>query len=107
MSSDEYMVLIGNAEECRRSSIPLVRIVDSFDVFHTGQGATGIMQRTSKQTLDTVFGTTNEDEIVEQILTKGQIKSSPAPHKWTSTNDQRSGGYQVSTGAASLGHGGR
>lgn len=71
------------------SSIPLVSVVDSFDVFHTGQGSQGLLQRPSKQELETVFGTTKEDEIVEIVLTKGTIKSSDAPHQWTSVNDQR------------------
>ncbi|GJN91767.1 hypothetical protein Rhopal_004790-T1 [Rhodotorula paludigena] len=90
------------------SSIPLVSIVDSFDVFHTGQGSQGLLQRPSKQELETVFGTTKEDEIVEVVLTKGTIKSSDAPHQWTSVNDQRSGNYQVSAGSGGKsGHGGR
>lgn len=72
-----------------RSSIPLVDVVDSFDVFHTGQGSQGIMQRASKQDLDTVFGTTKDDEIVEQILTKGQIKASEGPDRFATKNDQR------------------
>jgi len=72
-----------------RSSIPLVDIVDSFDVFHTGQGSQGILARPSKQELETVFETTKEDEIVEIILTKGQIKSSDTPHQWTGKNDSK------------------
>lgn len=113
-----------------RSSIPLVDIVDSFDVFHTGQGSQGILARPSKQELETVFETTKEDEIVEIILTKGQIKSSDTPHQWTGKNDSkcvpppprrrlspaltlvllslscRSGGYQTSLGSGKSGHGG-
>ncbi|POY71998.1 hypothetical protein BMF94_5007 [Rhodotorula taiwanensis] len=109
MSTDEYIIVIGDVSAAEKwkgggDSIPLVDVVDSFDVFHTGQGSQGLMQRASKQDLDTIFGTTNDNEIVEQILTKGQIKSSDAPHKWMTTNDQRSGNYQTSSGAA---HGGR
>jgi len=43
-----------------RHSIPLVDVVDSFDVFHTGQGAQGLLDRAPKSVLDSVFGTTNE-----------------------------------------------
>ncbi|GAA5953223.1 hypothetical protein JCM8115_000466 [Rhodotorula mucilaginosa] len=112
MSTDEYIVIVGDVAAAEKwkggdRSIPLVNVVDSFDVFHTGQGSQGLLARPSKQDLDTIFGTTNEDAIVEQILTKGTIKTSEMPHGWTSRNDQKSGGYQVSTGAASLGHGGR
>ncbi|GAA5890281.1 hypothetical protein JCM8208_002763 [Rhodotorula glutinis] len=88
------------------SSIPLVDIVDSFDVFHTGQGSQGILARPSKQELETVFETTKEDDIVEIILTKGQIKSSDTPHQWTGKNDSKSGGYQTSLGSGKSGHGG-
>jgi hypothetical protein len=79
-------------------TIPLVSIVDSFDVFHSGQGmlhviyslrvtpadppraflssgSQGILQRPSKQELETVFGTHNETEIVEQILAKGKFQT--------------------------------
>ncbi|GAA6007830.1 hypothetical protein JCM11491_003980 [Sporobolomyces phaffii] len=90
-----------------RSTIPLVDIVDSFDVFTTGQGAQGILERPSKQTLDTVFSTTNINDIVEIVLEKGRILSGNTPHKFGSKNDQRSGNYQVSAGSGASGHGGR
>ncbi|GAA6011901.1 hypothetical protein JCM8202_004192 [Rhodotorula sphaerocarpa] len=112
MSTDEYIVIVGDvaaAEKWRGGdhSIPLVDVVDSFDVFHTGQGSQGIMQRASKQDLDTVFGTTKDDEIVEQILTKGQIKASEGPDRFATKNDQRSGNFQVSGGSTGGAHGGR
>ncbi|GAA5977309.1 hypothetical protein JCM11641_000061 [Rhodosporidiobolus odoratus] len=87
-----------------RSTIPLVEIVDSFDVFHSGQGSQGILARPSKQELDTVFSTTNSDAIVETILSKGRILSAETPHQYTGKNDQRSGNYQTAQG--SVGHGG-
>ncbi|GAA5943910.1 SBDS family protein [Sporobolomyces koalae] len=86
-------------------TIPLVDIVDAFDVFTTGQGAQGILERPSKQVLDTVFSTTKEDEIVQIILEKGRILSGHAPPKFGSKNDTRSGNYQSSAGSS--GHGGR
>ncbi|GAA5980428.1 hypothetical protein JCM10908_001651 [Rhodotorula pacifica] len=112
MSTDEFIVIIGDVAAAEKwkggdRSIPLVDVVDSFDVFHTGQGSQGLLARASKQDLDTIFGTVNEDAIVEQILTKGTIKSSDTPHQWTSKNDQRSGNYQVSSGSVGGGHGGR
>ncbi|GAA6036848.1 hypothetical protein JCM8097_006311 [Rhodosporidiobolus ruineniae] len=81
------------------STIPLVEIVDSFDVFHTGQGSQGYLARPSKQELETVFGSSNENVIVETVLSKGRILSSDTPHQWTSKNEQRSGNYQSSHGA--------
>ncbi|TKA55462.1 hypothetical protein B0A53_02388 [Rhodotorula sp. CCFEE 5036] len=115
MSTDEYIVIVGDVAAAEKwkggdryaRCDPTPTDLTAFDVFHTGQGSQGLLARPSKQDLDTIFGTTNEDAIVEQILTKGTIKTSEMPHGWTSRNDQKSGGYQVSTGAASLGHGGR
>lgn len=57
-------------------TIPLADVVDSFDVFHTGQGAQGIMGRPSKQQLDTVFGSHTDTDVVLQILEKGQLQAS-------------------------------
>jgi len=71
------------------STIPLVEIVDSFDVFHTGQGSQGILERPSKQVLDTVFSSTNEQDIVQIVLEKGRIITGSTPHKFGSKNDQR------------------
>ncbi|GAA5831848.1 hypothetical protein JCM11251_003908 [Rhodosporidiobolus azoricus] len=113
MSTDEFIVILGDvaaAEKWRGGdrTIPLVEIVDSFDVFHTGQGSQGLLARPSKQELDTVFQSSNENVIVETILEKGRILSSDTPHQWTSKNEQRSGNYQASHGSnAGGGHGGR
>ncbi|KAL1735870.1 AFG1-like ATPase-domain-containing protein [Schizophyllum commune] len=77
-STDEYLVIV-NADEYKRwkdgdTTIPLVEVVDSFDVFHSGQGNQGILGRASKQQLDTVFGTTKDDEVVAKILKDGQTR---------------------------------
>ncbi|TNY18678.1 ribosome maturation protein [Rhodotorula diobovata] len=114
-STDEWILIVGDvsaAEKWKgggepRASIPLVQIVDSFDVFHTGQGSQGILARPSKQELHTIFGTTNEDEIVETILTKGRIVSSDMPHQWGTKNDSKSGNYQTSQGSKGGHAGGR
>jgi hypothetical protein len=50
-----------------RRTIPLVDIVDSFDVFHSGTGAQGFLQRPSQQELDTVFGTHNVSPLLTSI----------------------------------------
>ncbi|GAA5955252.1 hypothetical protein JCM3765_003259 [Sporobolomyces pararoseus] len=110
MSTEEYIVILQDVNAANKwiagdRTIPLVDIVDSFDCFTTGQGAQGILERPSKQVLDTVFGTTNQNDIVEIVLEKGRILSGTTPHRFGSKNDQRSGNYQVSAGAS--GHGGR
>ncbi|BGP44961.1 hypothetical protein JCM10450v2_000776 [Rhodotorula kratochvilovae] len=111
-SVDEWIVVVGDVAAADKwkggdryvsptSTVPLVDIVDSFDIFHTGQGSQGLLRRPSKQELETVFETSNEDAIIEIILTKGTIKSADTPHQWTSKNDSKSGSYQTSVGGAS------
>ncbi|GAA6058024.1 hypothetical protein JCM3770_003977 [Rhodotorula araucariae] len=104
-STDEWILVVGDvaaAEKWRGGdrTVPLVDIVDSFEIFHTGQGSQGLLRRPSKQELETVFETTNEDAIVEIILSKGTIKSADTPHQWTSKNDAKSGSYQTSVGGS-------
>ena len=41
------------------------------DVFFSNQGSQGILGKPSKQQLENTFGTTNEMEIIGQILAKG------------------------------------
>jgi hypothetical protein len=62
----------------------LTQYVSAFQVFHTGQGAQGIMGRPSNQQLDNVFGTHNEIEVITIVLQKGVAQPSEAIH---------SGGY--------------
>ncbi|SCV68701.1 BQ2448_822 [Microbotryum intermedium] len=111
MSTDEYIVFVadesGPLESAKKwaagdKTIPLVDIVDSFDVFHTGQGSQGLMQRPSKQELDSVFGTHNDTEIVEIVLEKGKFVTGPVK---TSAKEGAASGIanQTSRGSVSGG----
>ena len=53
----------------------MTEVVDSFEVFVTGQGAQGVMGRASKQQLENVFGTSKDIDVVSQILEKGKEES--------------------------------
>ena len=53
------------------TSIPLVEVVDSFDIFYTEQGSQGVLGRASKQQLENVFGTSVDTDVVTQILKHG------------------------------------
>ncbi|GAA5962583.1 hypothetical protein JCM21900_000953 [Sporobolomyces salmonicolor] len=123
MSTDEFIVIIADRQAAEKwvagalyaydpdlqtgNSVPLIEIVDSFEVFHTGQGAQGLLARPSKQQLETVFETTNEDAIVEIVLSKGRLESSDGPLKLGNKNDQRAGTNQISAGGKAGQHGGR
>ncbi|GJE84233.1 SBDS domain-containing protein [Phanerochaete sordida] len=78
-STDEFTIIV-NAEEFKQyqnepSSVRVLDVVDSTDVFFSNQGSQGILGKPSKQQLENVFGTTNEMEIIQQILEKGKSQA--------------------------------
>jgi len=89
---DDFIVLVENAENLRKwkkdSSISLTDVVDGFKIFTTNKhGAQGVLDTPSKSTLEGAFGTKNEDEIIKTILLEGQLQSSSAATRESSTND--------------------
>ncbi len=48
----------------------------AFDVFHSTQGAQGILGKASNQQLDNVFGTHKDVDVVQQLLQKGTPQQS-------------------------------
>ncbi|KAI5476851.1 DUF1960-domain-containing protein [Pseudohyphozyma bogoriensis] len=80
-------------------TVPLAEIVDAFDIFHTGQGAQGLLERPSNQQLSAVFDTHNVPAIIETMLEKGKLQQSTAPLKYGSKNDSMGGQYQSSRGS--------
>ncbi|KZO98118.1 FYSH domain-containing protein [Calocera viscosa TUFC12733] len=96
MSTDEMIMIIQDASAYKKwkdgdHTIPLVDILDGFGVYHSGQGSQGNLGKASKQTLETVFDTANEDEIALIMLEKGVLKSSEALNnpKWSDTNKSK------------------
>jgi len=75
-STDEYTVIVNPDEYAKwkagDTSLPLAEVVDSFEVFHSSQGAQGLLGRPSKQQLDTDFNTHVDVEVVEYILKHGR-----------------------------------
>lgn len=62
----------------------------AFQVFHTGQGAQGILGKPSKQQLDNVFGTHNDIDVMTTVLKNGVAQASEAIHGGSSSlNDAR------------------
>ncbi|KAJ1021007.1 hypothetical protein NDA13_005635 [Ustilago tritici] len=109
-STDEFMVIV-NGEEFKKwiagdKTIPLAEVVDSFDVFHTGTGAQGIMGRPSKQLLDTVFDTHKDVDVVTHILERGQLQTASHKEAYSTTNDAKQPQNVTSHGSAG-GFGGR
>ncbi|KAI9294473.1 FYSH domain-containing protein, partial [Neoconidiobolus thromboides FSU 785] len=55
-------------------SIPLVEVVDSFQIFDTDTGShTGLASTASKQTISNVLERNNEDDAVRRILEEGEL----------------------------------
>lgn len=109
-STDEFMVIV-NGDEYKKwikgdKTIPLADVVDSFDVFHTGTGAQGIMGRPSKQLLDTVFDTHKDVDVVTHILERGQLQTASHKDAYSTTNDAKQGQNTTSHGSGG-GFGGR
>jgi ribosome maturation protein Sdo1 len=80
-SDDDFIVMAESVDAVNKwkedKSTPLVDVVDSFDVFVTHkQGTQGVMDRASKSSLENQFGTSNEDDVVKQILEKGEVQES-------------------------------
>ncbi|CAG7848810.1 SubName: Full=Uncharacterized protein {ECO:0000313/EMBL:CCA68136.1} [Serendipita indica DSM 11827] len=79
-STDEYIMFV-NADEYRKyssgdSSVPIVEVVDSYDVFFSTQGNQGKLGKASNQQLESVFNTKNEDRIAEFMLKNGVMQHS-------------------------------
>jgi len=75
-STDEFIAIV-NPEEYKKgkdgdTSIPLASVVDSFEIFHSGQGSQGLLGRPSKQQLDTVFGSSKDVDVITIVLQKGK-----------------------------------
>ncbi|KAF8897802.1 DUF1960-domain-containing protein [Infundibulicybe gibba] len=98
-STDEYTVIVNPAEFKKWKdggiTIPLAEVVDSFSIFHSGQGSQGILGKPSKQQLDTVFGTNKDVDVVTIILKKGKEQSSDGISSQTSFSMNQSRGSAV------------
>ncbi|CAO1625410.1 unnamed protein product [Jaminaea pallidilutea] len=112
-STDLYQVIVADGPTYDKwkggdKTIPLTDVVDSFQIFHTGQGAQGIMGHPSKQQLDSDFGTHKDVDVVTQILEKGELQAASAKDGYSTTNDAKQGQNTLSAGSGKGGsHGGR
>ncbi|KAG9050292.1 hypothetical protein FS837_006402 [Tulasnella sp. UAMH 9824] len=79
-------------------SIPLVDVVDSFDIFHSGQGAQGYLGKASKQEIAAAFDEKNETEALQILLQKGALQKAETIKQHGDTNQSR-GARITSAGA--------
>ena len=77
------------------SSVPLVDVVDSFDIFVTHKhGAQGVLDRASNSQIENEFGSyddpafppangrTKVEDAIEKILKEGSVQETKGPNKW-------------------------
>lgn len=64
----------------------------AYKVFHSGQGAQGLLGEASKQTLDTIFGSHKDDIVVKQILDKGVAQHADGINNTPNLNATRGSG---------------
>ncbi|KAI0265217.1 DUF1960-domain-containing protein [Gloeopeniophorella convolvens] len=72
-----------------------VEVVDAFEVYSSNQGPQGILGRSSKQELDTVFGTHVDTDVIQHILENGKEEAGEgiASGKWASKNDSKGSAF--------------
>ncbi|KAF2471072.1 putative RNA binding protein [Lindgomyces ingoldianus] len=76
---DDFVIFVDSSKAVQDwkadSSIPLAQVVSGWKVFVTHkQGTQGILDAASNGSLDSEFGTHNEDEVVKAILEKGSVQ---------------------------------
>ncbi|KZV63355.1 DUF1960-domain-containing protein [Peniophora sp. CONT] len=113
-SGTSFIVMVNGAEYAKWKegdhTIPLVDVVQSFQILSTQQGAQGILGTASKQELENEFGTSRDDDCIQQILEKGKAEHADSIRgsDWGSTNDSK--GSHIDTrgsGRGTSGAGGR
>jgi len=63
-------------------SVPLAQVVSGWKIFCTHKhGAQGILDAASHASLDSEFGSHNEEEVVKQILEKGDVQETKGSGK--------------------------
>ncbi|KIL00523.1 hypothetical protein PAXRUDRAFT_821616 [Paxillus rubicundulus Ve08.2h10] len=75
-STDEFLAIVNPVEykkwKAGDTTISLTEVVDSFEIFHSGQGAQGYLGRPSKQQLENIFGTSKDIDAMKILLEKGK-----------------------------------
>jgi ribosome maturation protein Sdo1 len=93
-ASEDFVVFVDDVEAVQKwksdSTIPLAQVVSGFKVFTTDKhGNQGILNTASKATLENEFGTSNEDEVIKQILQKGNVQQTQNAERQGDTNDSK------------------
>ncbi|KAM0437509.1 hypothetical protein ACHAPT_001873 [Fusarium lateritium] len=93
-SSEEFLIFIDDVEAYKKwqsdKSVPLAHFISSFKIFLThGQGLQGTYDTASKAALENEFGTSVDDDVIKQILEKGETQTSEMPERQGTKNDSK------------------
>lgn len=93
-STEDFIVFLDSAEDYQKwladRSVPLTQVVSSFKVFTTRVGGSqGILEGVSKAMLENEFGTSDEDQVVIQILEKGSMQEYEFAERQGQKNDSK------------------
>jgi len=98
-ASDVFLVIVNPVEFKKWKDgdrmIPLVDVVDSFEILSSNQGPQGLLRRPSKQELDNEFGTHVDVDVVQQILEKGKEEGRRKSRIWQVGKQERFEGQCV------------
>ncbi|TLS25492.1 hypothetical protein PpBr36_07734 [Pyricularia pennisetigena] len=91
-NQDDFVVFVDDVDEFKKwkgdKSVPMASFISSFKIFVThAHGATGILDAASQSMLDNEFGTHVDEEVIKQILEKGDIKESKFTERQGPKND--------------------
>ncbi|KAF4495161.1 shwachman-bodian-diamond syndrome [Fusarium agapanthi] len=92
--SDDFIIFIDDVETYQKwksdKSIPLAHFISSFKIFLThNQGVHGSLDAASKAALENEFGTSVDDDVIKQILEKGDTQTVEFPERQGPKNDSK------------------
>ncbi|KND88656.1 SDO1-like protein C21C3.19 [Tolypocladium ophioglossoides CBS 100239] len=92
---DDFLVFIDDVGTYKKwksdKSIPLAHFISSFQIFLTHkQGVQGTLDAASKGTLESEFGTSDQDEVIKKILEDGTMQTMEMPSRQGVTNESMS-----------------
>ncbi|KAK1485940.1 shwachman-Bodian-Diamond syndrome protein [Colletotrichum cuscutae] len=93
---DDFIIFVEDPDLYKKwktdKSVPLAHFISSYKIFVTHkQGAQGQYDAASKSTLENEFGTSVDDEVIKQILEKGDTQNVEFPDRQGPKNDSQGG----------------
>ncbi|KAI4207064.1 MAG: hypothetical protein LQ346_000782 [Caloplaca aetnensis] len=91
---DDFVIMVDDIKSVQNwkddRSIPLAHVVSGFKIFVTHKhGAQNAYDSPSKQTLESEFGTHNEDECIIKILEGGTLQETEVGNEYFETGERQ------------------